>query len=166
MIGSLPCVALAIFCNQMAQVKHLFFNFFREFLSQPRRLCRFALTQFFHADFLGMTAKHPTIDVINPSTEFSPATMFMDGYEVALLKCGNQLAGTFPIAAGFDGHAPNGFGQFSHNYFVFAHAATGVRDENLEARALAAVEMSIEERKRRVLFEPTRSIIDVSAAAI
>jgi hypothetical protein len=45
-------------------------------------------------------------------------------------------------------------------------AATGVRDENLEARALAAAEKSIEERKTRVLFERTRSIIDVSADAI
>jgi len=49
----------------------------------------------------------------------------------------------------------------------FEHrAATGVRDENLKGRALAAAEMSIEERKRRVLFEPTRSIVDISAAAI
>ena len=39
----------------------------------------------------------------------------------------------------------------------FEHrAATGVRDENLKGRALAAVVMSIEERRRRVLFEPTR----------
>lgn len=68
------------------------------------------------------------------------------------LKCGNQLAGTFAMAVGFNRHAPDRFGQFSHNQFSFAHAATGARDENLEARALAA-EMSIEERKRQALFE-------------
>ena len=113
-----------------------------------------------------MATQHPAIDVVNTRAEFYATAMLTDGHEVAFLKSGNQFAGAFAVAVGFDGHAPDSFGQFSHNQFSFAHAATGVRDENLEARALAAAEMSIEERKRRVLFEPTRSVIDISAVAI
>ena len=81
----------------------------------PRRLHRLAFAQFFHANFVGLTAQHPTIDVVNPRTEFRATAMFADGHKVAPLKRGDQLAGASAIAVGFDGHAPDGFGDRGHN---------------------------------------------------
>jgi hypothetical protein len=96
--------------------------FFRRVLPASRKaggLVRLALTQFLHANLVGLAAQHSPIHIANPRAEFGMAAMLAYGYEVALFKGRNQFARVSPIAVFFNGHSPDSFGQCCHHGFVF-----------------------------------------------
>jgi hypothetical protein len=94
---------------------------------QPRGLGRFALTQSFHANLVGLAPEEPPIEIADAGAEFHPAAIFVNGDEVALLQGGHQFAGVPAVAVGFDGHAPDGFGQCGQHNLILLVAPRQVR---------------------------------------